>query len=255
MRPAASFPYSVSRGDVFEGPHVAELALAVLPNAAVGRERRGKKVAVLRANYLWGRDMLPDYPKVKARLVEEFNTRYRQVRNLHLGFFASAQMNLLQEGSRHVLIREDGSSDTATPKQIEASATLEFDWREAEKLTIPKILTLIDTLAQRMAEQQVKQYIEKIDESVKKIGNVTDPDKKGVEAFFDGVQKRLMEFDEAGQPIPPQLLVGDQQTHDKLVEIMTQIAESPDLRNRYEAIVNKKREEWRDREAARNLVD
>jgi len=199
--------------------------------------------------------MLPDYPKVKARLVQKFMDRMKLVHKAHLSVFAEVPPVILHEGERNVLTREDGSVDDMPPKLMEAEATLEFDMRDAEKLELAQILKLIDKLAEGLAKEKVKLYLQRINEAVTKVGNVTDPSKTGVEAFFDGMEKRLLDFNENGQPAPTQRLVGSEETESKFRDILLQIMETPELRRRYEAIICKKREEWRDREIARNMVE
>ncbi len=199
--------------------------------------------------------MLPDYPKVKARLVEKFMDRMKLVHKAHLSVFAEVPPTIMHEGNRHVLTREDGSVDEMTPKRMEAEATLEFDMRKAENLEVSQILKLIDTIAEGLAKEKFKVFLQTMDEAVTKVGNVVDPNKKGVEAFFDGMEKRLLDFDENGQPGPTQFLVGSEETAGKIRDILRQIMETPELRRRYDAIIDKKREEWRDREIARNVVE
>lgn len=199
--------------------------------------------------------MLPDYPKVKARLVEKFMDRMKLVHKAHLSVFAEVPPTIMHEGNRHVLTREDGSVDEMTPKRMEAAATLEFDMREAEKLEPSQILKLIDTLAEGLAREKINLFVQTMDEAVTKVGNVTDPSKKGVEAFFDAMEKRLLDFDEHGQPGQTQILVFSEESAERVKAIERQIMETPELRRRYEAIIEKKREEWRDREIARNLVE
>jgi hypothetical protein len=198
--------------------------------------------------------MLPDYPKTKQRLVEEFTLRMKRVQQAHLGLFGTAPTTVLQEGARHVLIREDGSKDDTPPKLTEANAHLEFDLREAEKLEFSAILKLLDELAVGMAREKAKLWFQRIDEAVRKVGNVADPAKKGVEMYFDMLEKRLLFFDEYGNLAPTQML-GSEETLEKVRAIEREIQETPELRRRYEAMIDRKREEYRDREIARNLVE
>jgi hypothetical protein len=199
--------------------------------------------------------MLPDYPKVKARLVEKFMERLKRVHKAHLGYFAEVPPTVMHEGMRHILTREDGSVGEMNAKTMEATATLEFDFRHAEKLEPSQVLNLIDSLAKGLAEEKFKLFLQTIDEGVKKVGNVVDPNKKGVEAFLDATEKRMLDFDEFGVPETPHLLADSAETEAMLSEIIRQVMERPELRHRYDSIIEKKREEWRDREIARNLVE
>jgi hypothetical protein len=199
--------------------------------------------------------MLPDYPKMKARLAEVYRERIRHVHNIHLGVFSEAQPTQMHEGGKHILVREDGSVDEMEPKRVEAVAELRLDVREVEKLEAKEVWKTLDTIAEGLAKEKFKMFLDTIDEAVTKVGNVTTPGTSTLEQFFEATEKRMLDFDDDGRPGKTQLLVGSEKTAQKLQEVMDQIEADPELRRRYEAIIEKKREEWRDREAARNLVE
>lgn len=199
--------------------------------------------------------MLPDYPKIKARLSEIYRSRIRLAHNIHLGIFSEVQPTQMHEGSKHVLIREDGSVDEMEPKPIEAMAELPLDLREVEKLEASQVLKVLDTIGEGLAHEKFKVIMETINDAVTKVGNVTTPGTSALEQFFEATEKRMLDFDDDGKPGKVQALVGSEKTAEKLQEAMQQIASDPALRQRYDSIIEKKRQEWHDREAARNLVE
>jgi hypothetical protein len=199
--------------------------------------------------------MLPDYPKIKAHLAELYRERLARVHQAHLGVFSEVQSTQLHEGGRHLLVREDGSEDQTEMKRIEAAAELPLDLRGVEKLDTDEVWKTIDTVAEGLAREKFKMFLDTIDKAVTKVGNVTTPGTSTLEQLFEAMDKLMLDFDDDGRPGKMQLLVGSEKTAEKLREVMSQIESDPGLRRRYEAIIEKKRAEWRDREAARNLVE
>jgi hypothetical protein len=138
---------------------------------------------------------------------------------------------------------------------VERNASLEYNARHPEKLTRSQVDEFLDTLAAKMAEEKIRRFLGVVEETAKEVGNVTDPSKKGVEAYLEAVEKVQMDFDEYGNPQLPQLVVGSEETAKRLQEIRRQVMETPELRQRYNTIIDKKQDEWRDREITRNLVE
>jgi hypothetical protein len=75
-----------------------------------------------------------------------------------------------------------------------------------------------------------------------------------VEGVFKSLERILLDFDDQGKPIMPTMLSGSQELAAELSEALHQIETTPDLRRRFEAVIDRKREEWRARESSRNLV-
>jgi len=161
----------------------------------------------------------------------------------------------MHEGARSVLTREDGSTDTMEPKRIEAKAEMRANYKEVEKIEPADVTHMLDSLAEGLAREKFRTFLQSIDDAVTKVGNVTTPGKSGVETFFEGLEKRLLDFNDDGSPATTQFLVGSDEAAERLKGIMREIESTPELRRRYEAIMEKKRGEWHDREAARNLAE
>lgn len=199
--------------------------------------------------------MLPDYPQTKALLAEVFHERIKLAQQRRLGVFSQVKPTQLHEGTTCHLHRADGSFEEIEMQHLQASAHLEHDIKELEKMDVEKVTDLLDTLGERIASEQVQLMIKRIDEAVHEVGNVGDPDKPFKEQFFDLFQKQHVDFDEMGRPIWPQFVVGSKGMEDKIRDTLTEIQSDPQLRKRMESLIDQKRQEWRDREASRNLVE
>jgi hypothetical protein len=199
--------------------------------------------------------VLPDYPKTKVLLAELYRDRIRRAHNIHLGVFSDVPSTQMHEGGKHVLVREDGSVDEMEPRRVEAAAELRLDIREIEKLDAKEVSKSLDTIGEGLARGMFKMFLDTIDEAATKVGNVTTPGTSAVAQYFEAMEKRMLNFDDEGQPEKMNVLAGSEKTARKLQEVESQIQSDAELRRRYESIIEKKRQEWRDREAARNLVE
>ncbi|MEQ8852809.1 hypothetical protein [Gimesia sp.] len=198
--------------------------------------------------------MLPDYPKTKELLSEMFHERVKTVQYQKLGLFSQINPTQLHEGIKCHLYRDDGSFEDIELKQIQASVSLEQNIQDLENMDVEKVADLLDNLGEQLAGEQVSLIIQELDKAVHETGNIANSDLPFLEQFFDSVQKIDLDFDVNGIPIMPQFLVGSDETRKKIEETLSQIESDPMLRVRFDNLIEKKRLEWRDREASRNLV-
>lgn len=199
--------------------------------------------------------MLPDFPKTKLLLSESFHRRIKNARAKELGILSSVEATQLHEGSKHLLHRNDGSSEEIEMKHLEASAQVKHDVRELNPMGIEDVSEILDELGQKLAAEQMKLMFQRIDRAVHEVGNVGDPNKPFLEQFFEMIEKQHLDYDDLGRPVNNHIYVGSQKAADKVAETLKSIENEPDLKKRYENLLTKKRQEWLDREAARNLVE
>lgn len=197
--------------------------------------------------------MLPDYPKVKERLMGMFLERMRRVEMVRLGFLGGMQETLIQEGRRSSLHREDGSSQDVEMKSIHVSEFLNVDYRTLEDLDIADLFRFFDRLAMALADAKGKHGFEVLTSELGKVGNVESSQKPTHEKLLSAFEK--MEFDFVnGQPILPEF-VANPKEKTLMDSALKSILETPELKRRYDFIMFQKREQYRDREVARKLVE
>lgn len=199
--------------------------------------------------------MLPDYPREKSLIEEKIvRKRMRAMRDRSLGFFGEATAIEYFEGRQQLMIREDGSNDASEFQTVEDGWTLNLD--EAENLTIQQLLEQVDKIATSLGDQQVKQILKTVDESVERVGNVVKHGKTE-EGYLDGFFRSLatihIDFNPDGTPRLPTILAGTEATQ-KLGKVGKIIEEDPALQEKYDQIIAKQRERWRVRESNRKLV-
>ena len=182
-----------------------------------------------------------------------FLEQMRRIEAEHLGFLGGARETLIQEGRRSTLQREDGSTQEVDIKSIQISQTLDVDYRSLEELEITDIFALYERLAKALADAKAKHSFEVLTKELEKVGNVEASEKATHEKLLSGFEK--MEFDFVdGHPVMPSF-VANPNTAPLIQNALKHIFESPDLVRRFRAIIDQKREQHRDREAARKLVE
>ncbi len=196
--------------------------------------------------------MLPDLPSLKND-IQWLLTRYlRNQINARLGVFNEASKHKAFEGNRMRVMRADGSVTDSEYK--ESSAELSVSLGEVPKLSIEDRLLRINNIAEKMAGQMSKHLFETLNKAIDSVGNVVD--RKGkpfdVETVFEAFNTVQIEFDEAGNHnmswvMPPNLI-------EKAKKVFEQIDSDPVLKRRFDEMMERKRVEWRDREASRKLV-
>jgi hypothetical protein len=198
--------------------------------------------------------MLPDFPTQKARLLRFWTAYLRRKEREYLGYFATAPSYTHHEGDRWTIQREDGTSSESTYREIEVEMSIATD--EVPNLTPDRIAKKLDSVAEKLAKQMHQGIMEGLNQAIDQAG--TGVDAKGSpltkELFLEMLDRMLLPFDKDGNLIPPTIMMHPRmwETHKEEVKSWEQ---DPEFRARHEEIIERKREEWRDRESCRKLVD
>lgn len=195
--------------------------------------------------------MLPDFPIQKARLLNLWTEYLRRREREYLGYLASAPSYTHHEGNRWRIEGEGGYSNESSYQLIEAEFSLQV--KEIPYLTPDEIQKKLDEVAQEMAKQRHRGIIESIQAVATKVGNVGQR-QLGKDAYLEALDKILLSFDDEGNPSSPVLLISPE-LHEAIKDDMETWNQDPEFLERYAKIIQRKREEWRDRESRRKLVD
>lgn len=197
--------------------------------------------------------MLPDLPALKQEIHDVTNRYLRAQVHRRLGVFDESPQHVIHEGNRMRTLRADGSAEDSDLKAASAEMSVKLD--EIPRLTIEKRIEKLDRLADEMARQVSAQMYGSLSEALNKAGQVVDG--KGrpfdAETFFAALEKIALEFDETGKHhglsivMAPELAV-------RASKVFEQIESDPVLNRRHRELIERKRAEWRDREATRKLV-
>jgi hypothetical protein len=200
-----------------------------------------------------GSHMLPDLPKLK-RDIQHVLDRYLKLQtHSRLGVFQEAQKQIIHEGNRTRVIRADGSTEESLLRK--ASAEMEIKYDEVPRLTFESRLVKLNDIAEQMAMEMSKQLFGSLTDTLNKSGQSINNQGRPLdaEAIFSVLEKIQLEFDSSGQHkklsivLPPALI-------QKFHEVLKTIDNDPELSKRHEEIMQRKKQEWHDREASRKLV-
>lgn len=198
--------------------------------------------------------MLPDYPDVKAAVSRRLNLFLRRRAQMHRGGALSEVRNIrMHEGDTSGVVQEDGAKRETNFR--ETSAEVVITAAELPNLKFSDLLERLDRVAKSLGEQQAKLVFEDIAAAVK--GKENEIDMKGEkfssETMMRAIKAIRLDFDEKGNPIMPTMVIGAGMV--PIIEAaQKQFDGDADAQRRWKALLADKRDEWRAREADRNLV-
>ena len=199
--------------------------------------------------------MLPDFPEVKNRASRDLLRWIRhQVPNVTPIIQGIATFRQ-HEGRIGTIVRADDSQDTIDYQPSEFAFSL--DREEMRRFDLQAIHEKLNKLAKEMGADQSRRLLEMAGKAADSVGNVVHSgDSLTAEKFLEMFSKVQMDFDPRTlQPMPGFMFVMHPDTAARVVPRAKEWEEDPVYKAKYEAILNTKREEWRDREARRKLAD
>ncbi len=197
--------------------------------------------------------MLPDLPDLRAQ-IDRLQRRYVQ-RGIgaRLVAFQESPKQLIREGHRARIRREDNSFDEIPLTRESAIATVKDD--EVASLTLANVLAKLDEMADELAPKVARNLYQHLDQTLAAAGQTVDNQGRAFTAESLLASLEILEMDfEDGPPLSHLRLVGHPSMREVFEQAQRELVSDPELRRRLEQLVEKKREAWRDREAARKLV-
>ena len=157
------------------------------------------------------------------------------------------------EGKSTAIIRSSGEKDSV--KMVTAGSTIELKAEEISKLTLQKVIELIDNAALEIAKQKERLAIDTLNEVTNKTGNIVSGAGKPLSAdnIIEVMEKISLDFNAKGEAEWSTIVVHPDMG-DALKRAIDVLDTEPTTKQRLEAVLLKKREEWRGREASRKLV-
>ena len=197
--------------------------------------------------------MLPDLPSLKQDLRKILDRYLHDQVNTRLGVFNESPRQFIHEGNRLRVIRANGTIEDSSLQASSAEMTIKYD--EIPHLTLQDRIIKLNEMADEMANQisgylfkSLNDTLEAAGQSISHKGRPLDAD-----ALFALLEKIHIDFDETGKHHPLSLIIPPQ-LMDKAKLVIEQIESDPELQKRHKELMERKRMEWRDREANRKLV-
>lgn len=194
--------------------------------------------------------MLPTYPKLvrdrQSRNTERVRARVRQISPM-IGLIKGYQ---LFEGRSSAIQREDGKLDETPIHRATGEVTIKrellVDFNEAT------VAEHLEEIAEQLARRMSEHFQQRMNEVTAATGNVVDGGGKpfSEDIFLDAMEAMEHNFGQDGSWKPPTIIVGP-----GLAEKIAAAGEMSAAGNkRLKAILERKRDDHRRREAARILV-
>lgn len=194
--------------------------------------------------------MLPTLPKlVRDRQNRNIETVRASVKRL-APMVGLIKAHILFEGRSSAILREDGELDETPMHRASGEATI-----KCEKLvdfTEGAVERHLEDIAEQLARGMSEEFQKRMHEVTSKTGNVVDAGGKpfSEDVFLEMIETMEHSFGTDGSWQPPTMIVGP-----GMAEKIAAAGEmSPDGNKRLKAILEKKRDDFRRREAARVLV-
>ena len=197
--------------------------------------------------------MFPDFLKTKEKLQKMLNDEMQKAQLRHMGPLAAVPQSMIFEGHKNVVAREDGSVDEGDMEST--TVTLEVKFEEVEKMDHTMVLDKIDRAAEEMAAKVAKSFYDQLKNLADETGNVVSADGKpfSIDMYFEALEKMHIDFDEAGNPSQLMSIVNPK-LYPSIAKAIAQAEADPANERRFQAIIERKREEWYAREGNRKLV-
>ncbi len=159
----------------------------------------------------------------------------------------------VHEGRRDRIVREDGTENEMDFKRIQAKMEIHRD--ELPTLTPFQLAERYKELAQKVAREQMKVLLETVNQACEDSGQTVDGRGKpfSMELWLETLEKMELPFGEDGEPKELFCLIHPKMA-DRVKAEVERLEREPELKRRYEELKARKRRQWLDREAARELV-
>lgn len=197
--------------------------------------------------------MLPDLVLLKKDLADVLMRYMRVQADRRLGTFADAAVHFLHEGDRSHIWQADDSIDDIEKKTASAEMTLAV--ADIPAMTLDERMRRLDQMAETMAKQKYEGLWASLNATLEHAGQVMDHKGKPLdaEAILAVLELIDIDFSRDGQQSPLTIVVPPNMG-DAARIAFEQLERDPELKARHDALTQRKRAEWRDREAARKLV-
>lgn len=190
--------------------------------------------------------MLPNFSKIQNLLSDRIYRTIKEKIRQKSGAFDAPTVSLFEGDSLSVL-REDGTYDESKLSKMEATSII-----QKEQLANPNVAIgeTIEALSEQLANQQVKVIIGELEKTP---NQVDSGGKFTIETVFEALEKIRIDFID-GQASMPQLVVSPQ-LFASARDIFIASENDPEIKKRFDELMERKRREWLDRESSRKLVD
>lgn len=197
--------------------------------------------------------MLPDFPSTKTEWDKQLTAYFvREVRRRCPGF-EDIPRHFLFEGETDAISRE--GEEREETKMFAAGAEMMFSPEEISNFDWKNIKAKMDKAAEEMAAQMTRHFYQTLSDACDRSGQVTRGRGGGFTAdkVLEALEMIQIDFEAAGKPNLPSIHIAPSQ-FEELRAALEKLETDPEYSAKFEAMMQRKFGDWRDREASRKLV-
>jgi hypothetical protein len=195
--------------------------------------------------------MLPDFPETK-RLFARFFNAYMRRKVREVSPFGMIRSHYIHEGRAMRVTRADQSESKSNLEVLSSPMEIRFD--ELEGMTLEKTIEKCDALSVDMARKQAEFVRAHLSRELPESQAVDAKGKKlDAELMIETLEKMQIEFYPDGTPHEIHL-DGPAFDPERMAAVTKEFEEKPELGKKFNDLMERKRDEWRAREADRKLV-
>lgn len=195
--------------------------------------------------------MLPDFPETK-KLFSRFFRTYMRRKAREISPYGAVQTRYIHEGRAMKVTRADQSESTSGMEQLSVHLEIKFD--EIENLTLQKAIEKHDAMIVDMVRKQTHFIRERMSSEIPESQTLDAKGRKfDAQVVIEMFEKMQIDFYPDGTP--HEIFVdGPVFTPERMAAVDKEFESNPELKKKFDEMMEKKKEEWRAREADRKLV-
>jgi len=195
--------------------------------------------------------MLPDFPETK-RLFSRFFRTYMRRKVREVSPYGAVQTRYLHEGRAMKITRADQSESTSSMEELSVHLEIKFD--EIESLTLQKSIEKHDAMIADMAQKQTHFARERMSIEIPESQTLKAKGRKfDAQIVIEMLEKMQIDFYPDGTP--HEIFVDSPLfTPERMAAVDKEFESNPELKRKFDEMMERKKEEWRAREADRKLV-
>lgn len=196
--------------------------------------------------------MLPDFPLLKDKVLKAI-VRHASAEMLNDPLLSQAHHINHHEGNRF-----DGFSQEGAGEHDYHTAEHDISFNTSELISdgTSAVVRRIPEITAAMANQAKKGMFSTFEKAAEVSGNVVPPieGEPTPEYVLARYERLYLDFDTRGSPKLDSIVIVSNKP-EAVQRAREQLMSDPDYRKRFEALIEKKRTEWNNRESSRRLVD
>jgi len=199
---------------------------------------------------------LPKYKEIKAIVEKTISTRFNNVMRFEMRPFNESPNIIQYEGKTLIHNTLDNQKTQKIMKYKKAQVDYKLEHSKIINMTPEEVIAIIDEKAKDMGGQMAKYQFQVLNETIKETGNSVNAGNRKLspELFLESMSKISISFDKDGNPKMPTIVIG-QKMADEWRRVIAEAEADPTHKERFDAIMKQKKEEYDAEQAGRKLVD